>query len=375
MNRKKLVVVGGGAAGHKIAHDLSAIMEVTLIDPKTYWEVPMALPRLLVQPDELPARMTFKSFLPDARHVQGYATRIANNSVIVETSNGSETIPFDYAVISTGSRYIDPLIKAEKATELERIAEIEVAHQRLKAARRIVVIGGGPVGVEITAELRETFPKIPVTLVHAADRLLENAPDKFPEWAKKDLESKGVTIILKDLVVEPKLGEQPVDGKIKLKSGRVLDADTVVWAAGAKPLTDFVKTSWPELVEANGLIKTDSYLRLEQHPNIFVAGDVTNLPEGRLAITASFHVVSIVENLKALASKSFAKDTKLKPYAPKVPGKGLGKLMILTLGRNDGLSSLPFGQLRFSFIARNMKSQNMFVGKYRKDLGLNPTKT
>ena len=61
---------------------------------------------------------------------------------------------------------------------------------------------------------------------------------------------------------------------------------------------------------------------------------------------------------------------KLTPYKPKIPGKGLGKLMVVTLGRRDGLTSLPFGQFRAPFMARNMKSENMFVAKYRKAVGL-----
>jgi NADH dehydrogenase FAD-containing subunit len=58
MNRKKLVVVGGGSAGHKIAYLLQDALDVTLVDPKNYLEVPMALPRLLVEPNGLAAQMS-----------------------------------------------------------------------------------------------------------------------------------------------------------------------------------------------------------------------------------------------------------------------------------------------------------------------------
>lgn len=369
-SKKTLVVIGGGAAGHQIAHDLMDTMAVTLIDPKDYWEVPMALPRLLVDPDALLARMTFASFLPDVRHLQGRATGIADHNVTVETASGSETIAFDYALISTGSRYLDPLIKAETVTEAGRSAEIRDAHARLKAARTIVVVGGGPVGVEVTAELLESFSGQTVTLVHGASELLENAPSKFGMWAKTSLEKAGAELVLRDMVVEPAIGQQPLNGQVKLKSGRILRADAVVWAAGTAPMTGFVEASWPHLVEPNGLIKTDAFLRLEGHPNIFVAGDVTNLPEGRLVITASFHVTSIVANLKKLAVASAPADAALKRYKPALPGKGMGKIMIVTLGRRDGLSSLPFGQIRASFVARKMKAQNMFVSKYRQLVGL-----
>lgn len=370
MDSKKLVIIGGGAAGHQIAHDLRETFEVTLIDPKTYWEVPMAVPRLLVEPSALPARMSYASFLPGVRHVQGRAVSLSDHAVEVETRHGQQTLPFDYAVIATGSRYLDPLLKAEAATEPERQAEIIAAHQRIKSARAVVVAGGGPVGVETAAEIRETFPNVAVTLVHGGPKLLDTAPNRFGAWAERTLQALGADIVLDDRVESPSMGQQPEGGSVRLRSGRVIEADAIVWAAGTKPMTEFVAASWPDVVQPNGLLRTDRFLRLEGHPNIFVSGDVTNLPEGRLVITVSFHVPSIVANLKAMLAAGSATGAKLKPYAPKVPGKGLGKLMVVTLGRRDGLTSLPFGQFRMPIIARKMKSENMFVSKYRQMVGL-----
>ena len=368
MIKQKLVVIGGGAAGHQIAYGLRDVMEVTLIDPKTYWEVPMALPRLLVEPKALPARLSYASFLASVRHVQGRAISISDHEVEVEHGETQEKVSFNYAVLATGSRYVDSLIKAEVATEPLRSAQIDEAHARIRRARNVVVAGGGPVGVETAAELRETFPELRVTLVHGASKLLDTAPRRFGAWAADALRRVGIEIHLNDMVIEPKLGTQPNNRKVITQRGLALDADVVVWAAGTRPNTGFIATSWPELVEPNGLVKTDHYLRLQGHPHIFVAGDITNLPEGRLAITASFHVPSIVSNIKTFANTG--PDAQLKSYSPKIPGKGLGKMMIVTLGRRDGLSSLPFGQFRASFIARKMKAEHMFVNSSRKAVGL-----
>lgn len=126
---KRLVVIGGGMAGHQIAYTMQDTMEVTLIDPKTYVEVPMAIPRLLVEPDALPARIPFTDFLGAATLVRGHATAMADQAVEVTTVDGKkQLVPFDYAVIASGSRYADPLIKAAAGTETERRAEIAAAH-------------------------------------------------------------------------------------------------------------------------------------------------------------------------------------------------------------------------------------------------------
>lgn len=371
MSKKSIVIIGGGAAGHQIAFQLRDVANVTLIDPKTYWEVPMAVPRLLVEPDGLAARILYASFLGAARHIQGRVTALNDASAKVTLADGSQkTLSFDYAVIATGSASLDPVIKAQAPTERGRAEELQNLHKQLRAARSVVVVGAGPVGVETAAELRETFPSLEVTLVHSKSSVLDKAPEKFAGWAEKYLLSKGVKLVLNQTVTAPAVGEQPRDSNVIISDGRNLTADAVIWAAGIRPVTGFVNDSWPDAVQENGLIKVDTYLRVVNHPTVFAVGDVTNLPENRLAIVAGLHVKSVVGNLKRLILAEAPSQTKLKPYKPALPGKGAGKLMIVSLGRSDGLTSLPFGQFRASFLARKIKSQDMLVGMSRKAVGL-----
>jgi len=369
--KKTILVLGGGAAGHQIAYQLRNDADVILVDPKTYWEVPMAVPRLLVEPDKLQARLPYKNFMGRATHIQGKVVALADDIARIALIDGTERmLPFDYAVIATGSRYIDPLIKAEATTETERSAEISAMNQRLRGARSVVVAGGGPVGVETAAELRETFPNLTVTIVHGGSKLLERAPNRFPGWAEQALRPGGVNFVFNDRVTVPDPGVQPDDGKVRTNAGRTIEADVVIWAGGVVPVTDYVAASWPASVQPDGLLRVDPFLRLQDHPRVFVAGDVTNLPEGRLAIISGLHAKSIVANLKKLLASPAPEAAKLRPYKPALPGRGMGKMMVLTLGRRDGLTSLPFGQFRASFMARKIKSRDMLVGMSRKAVGL-----
>lgn len=371
MSKKSILVIGGGAAGHQIAYQLRDIANVTLVDPKTYWEVPMAVPRLLVEPDGLAARISYASFLGAARHIQGRVTTLTDASAVVALPDGrEEVLAFEYAVVATGSTSLDPLIKAQAPTEATRAAELKALHARLRTARSVVVVGAGPVGVETAAELRETLPGVDVTLVHGEDRVLDKAPSKFTGWAQTYLRNKGVRLILGETITTPSISAQPEDGKVITSSGRSLPANAVVWATGVRPATGIVASSWPDAVQSNGLVKVDPYLRIVGHPTVFAVGDVTNLPENRLAIIAGLHVKSVVGNLKRLIAATAPSQIKLKPYKPASPGKGIGKLMIVSLGRSDGLTSLPFGQFRASFLARKIKSRDMLVGMSRKALGL-----
>jgi len=281
------------------------------------------------------------------------------------------SLPFDFCVIATGSRYADPLIKATAATEAERAAEIAVAHARHARARTVVIVGGGAVGVETAGEFLDALPGVKVVLVDSGPALLPQAPSRFSGWATQFLTKRGVELILGDRVASPGLGEQPLGGVVTTASGRTIPADAVVWATGVKVATEFVSASWPDTVEPDGRVRTDPFLRVEGHPSVFVVGDATNLPESRMAVIAGLHVKAVVASLTALSRARRPEHVRLKPYKVQRPGEGMGKLMLVTLGRRAGLSSLPFGQFRARVFAR-IKGEDMLVDRVRKDIGLDP---
>jgi NADH dehydrogenase FAD-containing subunit len=368
--KKRLAVIGGGMAGHVIAHAMQDTMNVSLIDPKTYVEVPMAVPRLLVEPDALPARIPYVQFLPRVTLIQGHATLMTDWSVDVETSQGAkQTVDFDYAVIASGSRYSDPLIKAAAASETERSAELATAHELYLSARTVVIVGGGAVGVEIAGEFVESLPNAKVIIVDSGKKLLQAAPSKFGTWAERFMMEHGVEVLLNDRVTSPSVGKQPTNGVVTTASGRTIKADAVIWATGVNVATEFAARAWPDAAEPDGRLKTDRFLRLVNHPTLFVAGDATNLPERRMAIVAGLHAPVVIKNLKALAVAANPVRVALTPYKPHPPNTAKGRMMFVTLGRHGGLSSLPFGQFRAAFLAR-IKSEDMLVGRVRKGVGI-----
>lgn len=201
-------------------------------------------------------------------------------------------------------------------------------------------------------------------------KLLDTAPSKFGGWAEHFLRKHGVEVILGDRVASPPIGEQPLAGSVTAASGRTFPADAVIWAVGVKIATEFVARSWPDLVERDGRLRTDSFLRLVGHPNIFVVGDTTNLPERRMAIIAGLHASAVIRNLRTLAQATDPATAVLAPYKQQPPGKGMGRLMIVTFGRRGGITALPFGQFQAAFLARAIKSKDMLVGRVRKGVGL-----
>jgi Pyridine nucleotide-disulphide oxidoreductase len=159
MSKKSVLVIGGGAAGHQIAYQLRDLADVTLVDPKTYWEVPMAVPRLLVEPDSLAARMRYDRFLGAANHVQGKVIAIADSKARVAIGDGTERmIAYDYAVIATGSTTIDPLIKAQAKTEDERSAPSGTGRGVALGFRRQLRLSR--IGIALAAQLKRILPGV-----------------------------------------------------------------------------------------------------------------------------------------------------------------------------------------------------------------------
>jgi len=149
-------------------------------------------------------------------------------------------------------------------------------HDRLLT---IVVVGGGPTGVELAGAfaelarnvLRRDFRHIDpgearVILIEAGDRLLAHLPARLSESARRQLERLGVEVRLKSRV------RNLSRGRIELDSGEVIEAGNIVWGAGvsASPLTRKLGVN----LDRAGRVKVQPDLSLPGHPEVFAIGDM-----------------------------------------------------------------------------------------------------
>ncbi len=125
MESKKMehvVVFGGGMAGATLARELANDVQVTLVDPNDYFEVPMAAPRNLVKPAFAEQSIIpFAQALPNVTHVRGKLVEMEADHGWVESPNGQKMrVGGDVNVLATGSFFSNPLMRANGATEVER---------------------------------------------------------------------------------------------------------------------------------------------------------------------------------------------------------------------------------------------------------------
>ncbi len=140
----RVVIIGGGFAGCKIAQLLLAeqSMQVTLIDPKDFFEMVWVNPRAIVAPDWAQRSIVpYTSFIPRVQHVKDEAAALDSKKV---TTKSGKTIEFDFCVIAVGSSYAGFLkASSSAASATQRLSELHALSEQIKRAAHVLVVGGG----------------------------------------------------------------------------------------------------------------------------------------------------------------------------------------------------------------------------------------
>ncbi len=300
-----VVVVGGGFGGLNAARALRrAPVNVVLVDRNNYHLFQPLLYQVAtagLEPEEIarPVRAILRrqpNF--DFRMVEVHRVDFAHRRL--ETSVGA--IPYDYLLLSHGGETnffgLDSVkqcglglkdipdavkIRNHVLTCFEQ-AMLEIDAERRRAMLTFVVVGGGPTGVEMAGALSELirlvlvkdYPRlnikdVRILLLEATDKILAAMPERLREAAVKTLWRKWIEVRFSAVVAD-------FDGElVRLKSGEVIPAHTVIWAAGVKaaPLSD--RLGLP--AARQGRIAIEPTLQLRMHPEVYVIGDAAYLEE------------------------------------------------------------------------------------------------
>jgi NADH dehydrogenase FAD-containing subunit len=272
-------------------------------------------------------------------------TRLSPESAVLD--DGSE-VPFDYAVLATGSaiRGFEELKVSTRQSIGEREAYWRSEGQRLRQAASVVIVGGGPIGVELAGEIREAFPEKSVTLIEQQAHLLPALGERAGAKAQRVLARLGVKVLTSQ--------QAEVRGnQVMLGSGTTLVADLVYRSLGVLAQSDYLDTHYRAAVNQHNQAMVDQYLRLKGSANIFAVGDVTDTPEIKLGAFAVSHAKLTVRNIRASLTTR-----ELKPYRPM-----RGPMGIVVLGRRAGIVKL--GPLRMDFMI-GAKQKDMLTSTYLK---------
>jgi NADH dehydrogenase FAD-containing subunit len=352
---KKIVVLGGGFAGVRCAQLLCAAPgnEVTLVDRKDYFEISFAQLAALIEPDKfgIRSRFTYKSFLK-CDYINRNVLNVTRNQVLFEDN---QSMDFDILIIATGSSYRTFSIgKPDSQLSLEeRNAYFLKEHTKLEQSQKIVIIGGGPVGVELAGEIAFKYPGKNVVLVHGNSRILEFLSEKGSRLATGQLRTLGVEIILNE-----KLEMLEEHRFQSVSSKTIYTADLFYNCIGSKANTGFLANEFKSSLNDRGLIRVDDQFKVVNTENIYAIGDCTDTPEAKLGLLAIQHGELLAMNLIKLGrGQSPVKYNIKKP------------LTLVPIGRESGVVQLPFGILTNKVLIR-IKTKDFFIKRYSKLLGI-----
>ncbi|KAI5200808.1 hypothetical protein AUEXF2481DRAFT_36632 [Aureobasidium subglaciale EXF-2481] len=386
-----VVVIGASYAGSSVAHIFlkhihpelpkkGAKYHVYLVNPSRTFYHRSASPRAAASFDltknikmfsDLPSG--FKQYDPNIfTFVRGTATALdtARRLVRVDCAEGDElVIPYHALVLATGTSTYAPILSTYQTSLEELQRTILDMNSRVKAAKSIIIAGGGPSAVELAGEIgeylngaagwfsqRPSKPRAKVTLIAGAGKLLPILGQGFSEWADSLLQRVGVDVIYS---LRTKSTEQAANGTtlVHLDDGTTMECDLFVPATGVRPNTAFVPKT---LLNEKGYIKSnESTLRVDEAgPRVYCVGDVGSYTRGGL-IDLIEAVPAAMTNLKRdlLAAHD---DPDAKPTGPDELYKTIAEeTQLIPVGQTRGLGAFCGFRLPY-FMTYHFKVKDYF---------------
>ena len=303
---KRVVIVGGGIGGLQLAKSLrKANFQIVLIDKNNYNQFPPLIYQVAssgLEPSNIsfPFRRVFQDY-KNFFFRKGEVKTVDTKEKLVTTTFGN--VHYDYLVLAAGAktnffgnddieRNTLPMKTVTDAmrlrntllSNLER-AETEDSEDERKAWMNIVIVGGGPSGVEIAGALadmkrtvlRHDYPDLDprlfnIHLINSRDRLLASMDPASSRRAERDLRQMGVDVMLGHRVVGYK------DNKVLLQDGTVIPARTVIWVSGIRGVA--IGGIPEETIGRGGRIRVDHYNQVKGMDNVFAIGDQSLMDEG-----------------------------------------------------------------------------------------------
>lgn len=230
----------------------------------------------------------------------------------VSLDNG-EVMSYDKVLIATGSNARFPSFPGSRLDNIFTIREYDDAvkiREAAKNAKKVVVVGGGFIGVEIASNLKMQYKDaIDVTVVSSSEEPYTHSLG--PEVGK------AMRILSQDNGVKYRTGRKMVEAlgqgnvnRVELDNGDTVDCDLVILGLGSAPNTWFLDKGVH--LDQDGGITADVFLKSSTNNDLYAAGDVVSYPY--FYNTQRIRVEHISEAISQGAYAAYNMVGKMKPY-------------------------------------------------------------
>jgi NADH dehydrogenase len=371
-NQKKVIIIGAGFGGLQLAQSLAgdSDFQVVLIDKNNYHQFQplfyqVATAGLEPSAISFPLRLAFHNH-PNVHVRVASVTKILTESNTIETDLGE--LQYDYLVLAIGAdtNFFGNKNIQEKALPMKSVGEALGLRNRLlenfeKALvsdnqedriglMNVVVVGGGPTGVEVSGTLAEMkihvlpkdypeldFDLMQIHIIESGAELLGPMSKNAQIKSKEYLEQLGVNVRLSTRVTD-------FDGEfVYINDGTTIRTNNLVWAAGVK--ANAIEGINPEVLARGGRMKVNRYNQVEGYENIFALGDVAFMTEEKYPNGHPQVAQPAIQQGKLLAKnlRKLIRGNTLTEFLY----KDLGSMA--TVGRNLAVVDLPFWRFQGFF--------------------------
>jgi len=299
VGKPTVVVVGGGYGGTAVAKALDETHDVVLVEPKDAFMHNIAALRALVDPSWLPKIfLPYAGLLSQGRVVRDRATVVDPHQVV--TASGEEIFA-DYIVLASGSRYPFPA-KTDMVDTLRAQEQVRRTHMALTQAERVLLVGAGPVGIELAGEIRHVWPEKSIVLLDVADELLGGPykPELKAELRRQLLEIRVELILGSPLRQAPPT--EPGDlgtFTVTTEAGTEVVADIWFRCYGVTPNSDYLGDALVSARRPDGFVEVGPTLQVAGQTTVFAIGDISTA-DAKMAGFAARQAATVADNIKAL---------------------------------------------------------------------------
>ena len=298
--RPTVVVVGGGYGGITVAKALDETSDVVLVEPKEAFMHNIAALRALVDPTWLPRIfLPYAGLLTNGRVVRDRAVMADPHRVV--TASGEE-ISADFVVLATGSRYPFPaktdLVDTHHAQE-----QVRQTNRALTHADRVLLVGAGPVGIELAGEIRDVWPEKSIVLLDVSDEILGGPylPELKAELRRQLVEFRVELILGRPLREGPPTEPGELGTfTVTTEAGTEVVADIWFRCYGVMPNSDYLGEELASARRSDGFIEVGPTLQVAGQTTVFAIGDISTA-DSKMAGFARHQAATVAENINSLA--------------------------------------------------------------------------